>query len=109
MMYKVTTFLIMLALVFIATLVLEYVLAGIQNPWPGRVLPILSGVLAAAYALLMALNLTAGAGVLQVVLVLLLCLAVGNIPTALYTAIYLARRGKYRRRAQMKKMDIQDL
>ena len=36
-------------------------------------------------------------------------LAVGNIPTALYTAIYLARRGKYRRRAQMKKMDIQDL
>ena len=45
----------------------------------------------------------------QVVLVLLLCLAVGNIPTALYTAIYLARRGKYRRRAQMKKMDIQDL
>ena len=41
-MYKVTTFLIMLALVFIATLVLEYVLAGIQNPWPGRVLPILN-------------------------------------------------------------------
>ena len=34
---------------------------------------------------------------------------VANIPTLIYTAIYCGEREKYRRREQMKKMNIQDL
>lgn len=111
-MDRVVTVLMALALLFVATLVLEYVLSGAESPWPGRVLPILSGVLAAAYALLMVLNLTAEEGaslLLPAVLLLLACLAVGNIPTALYMVIYLVRRRKYGRAAQMRNMNIHDL
>lgn len=34
---------------------------------------------------------------------------VANIPTVIYTAIYCGEREKFRRREQMKKMNIQDL
>lgn len=34
---------------------------------------------------------------------------VANIPTLIYTAIYFGEREKFRRRQQMKKMNIQDL
>ena len=130
--------LLALIAVFAGTIVLQVYLSRRESRWPGLVLPILSFILALMAALALMLSTTAGSGTLTVEeyrpdgtvttqttevepdpgmgrsdgealigagIGFLVC----NIPTVIYTAIYCGEREKYRRREQMKKMNIQDL
>ena len=123
---------------FAGTIVLQVYLSRRESRWPGLVLPILSFILALTAALALML-LTAGPGTLTVTEygpdgtvintqttevepepgpgrsvgeTLIgggIAFLVANIPTVIYTAIYCGEREKFRRREQMKKMNIQDL
>lgn len=130
--------LLALIAVFAGTIVLQVYLSRRESRWPGLVLPILSFILALTAALALML-LTAGPGTLTVTEygpdgtvintqttevepepgpgrsvgeTLIgggIAFLVANIPTVIYTAIYCGEREKFRRREQMKKMNIQDL
>lgn len=83
---------------------LEIFLARRESKWPGLVLPVLTLL----YSLAMACNVAAigdsfpwGA--------LLGTLVVGNIPTVVLLAIYVACREKQRKRSELDKMEIDDL
>ena len=92
-------------LVFIVGgVLLEIFLARRESKWPGLVLPVLTLL----YSLAMACNVAAigdsfpwGA--------LLGTLVVGNIPTVVLLAIYVACREKQRKRSELDKMEIDDL
>ena len=92
-------------LVFIVGgVLLEIFLARREPKWPGLVLPVLTLL----YSLAMACNVAAigdsfpgGA--------LLGTLVVGNIPTVVLLAIYVACREKQRKRSELDKMEIDDL
>ena len=99
---------IVLMVVFLAFIVggvlLEIFLARRESKWPGLVLPVLTLL----YSLAMACNVAAigdsfpwGA--------LLGTLVVGNIPTVVLLAIYVACREKQRKRSELDKMEIDDL
>ena len=99
---------IVLMVVFLVFIVggvlLEIFLARREPKWPGLVLPVLTLL----YSLAMACNVAAigdsfpwGA--------LLGTLAVGNIPTVVLLAIYVACREKQRKRSELDKMEIDDL
>ena len=99
---------IVLMVVFLVFIVggvlLEIFLARRESKWPGLVLPVLTLL----YSLAMACNVAAigdsfpwGA--------LLGTLVVGNIPTVVLLAIYVACRGKQRKRSELDKMEIDDL
>ncbi|WP_308542196.1 hypothetical protein [uncultured Oscillibacter sp.] len=99
---------IVLMVVFLVFIVggvlLEIFLARRESKWPGLVLPVLTLL----YSLAMACNVAAigdsfpwGA--------LLGTLVVGNIPTVVLLAIYVACREKQRKRSELDKMEIDDL
>lgn len=99
---------IVLMVVFLVFIVggvlLEIFLARRESKWPGLVLPVLTLL----YSLAMACNVAAigdsfpwGA--------LLGTLVVGNIPTVMLLAIYVACREKQRKRSELDKMEIDDL
>ena len=99
---------IVLMVVFLVFIVggvlLEIFLARRESKWPGLVLPVLTLL----YSLAMACNVAAigdsfpwGA--------LLGTLVVGNIPTVVLLAIYVACREKQRKRSELDKMEIYDL
>ncbi len=130
--------LLALIAVFAGTIVLQVYLSRRESRWPGLVLPILSFILALTAALGMVVFNYPASGKLtvtgvdsdgtvttQTVPVELegaeehgigkaligggIVFLVANIPTLIYTAIYCGEREKFRRREQMKKMNIQDL
>ena len=99
---------IVLMVVFLVFIVggvlLEIFLARRESKWPGLVLPVLTLL----YSLAMACNVAAigdsfpwGA--------LLGTLVVGNIPTVVLLAIYVACREKQRKRSELDKMEVDDL
>ena len=99
---------IVLMVVFLVFIVggvlLEIFLARRESKWPGLVLPVLTLL----YSLAMACNVAAigdsfpwGA--------LLGTLVVGNIPTVVLLAIYVACREKQRKRSELDKLEIDDL
>ena len=99
---------IVLMVVFLVFIVggvlLEVFLARREPKWPGLVLPVLTLL----YSLAMACKVAAigdsfpwGA--------LLGTLVVGNIPTVVLLAIYVACREKQRKRSELDKMEIDDL
>ena len=99
---------IVLMVVFLVFIVggvlLEIFLARRESKWPGLVLPVLTLL----YSLAKACNVAAigdsfpwGA--------LLGTLVVGNIPTVVLLAIYVACREKQRKRSELDKMEIDDL
>ena len=99
---------IVLMVVFLVFIVggvlLEIFLALRESKWQGLVLPVLTLL----YSLAMACNVAAigdsfpwGA--------LLGTLVVGNIPTVVLLAIYVACREKQRKRSELDKMEIDDL
>lgn len=99
---------IVLMVVFLVFIVggvlLEIFLARRESKWPGLVLPVLTLL----YSLAMACNVAAigdsfpwGA--------LLGTLVVGNIPTVVLLAIYVACWEKQRKRSELDKMEIDDL
>lgn len=88
--------------------VVEYFLAKVESPWPGRALPILSVIFSVCVTLILIFNLTnvslwaalAGAALGLVVL---------NIPTVLFLVIYRNTRKKFIEKKNMDRMNIQDL
>ena len=99
---------IVLMVVFLVFIVggvlLEIFLARRESKWPGLVLPVLTLL----YSLAMACN-VAAIGDSFPCGTLLGTLVVGNIPTVVLLAIYVACREKQRKRSELDKMEIDDL
>lgn len=83
---------------------LQIFLSRRERKWPGLVLPLLAFL----YALVLALNVTASGGGFPWG-PLLAALILGNVPTVVLLAIYWACREKQRVKAQMDKMNLDDL
>ena len=84
---------------------LQIFLSRRESRWPGLVLPLLTFLL----SLLNVLNIADTGSVSENVLLVLVTVLIGNIPTLVLLAIYLAAREKRRIRAQMDKINIDDL
>lgn len=102
---KTVTALIVLLLFAAGVIALQIFLARRESKWPGLVLPLLTLL----QSLLYVLNLADAGSVSQNVLLVLSTLLVGNIPTLGLLAVYWAAREKRRIKAQMDKMQIDDL
>ena len=95
----------LVVLLFIAgVIVLQIFLSKRESKWPGLVLPIMSFLISFIYPLNMAVPSVGG-----FFIALILGWLIANIPTYILLAIYFACRGKYRKRKQLNKMNIQDL
>lgn len=88
--------------------ILEYFLARMENPWPGRVLPILSVVHSLCWALVVLFNL-AGPASPVLFLVPLVMLVVYNLPTLVFLLVYKYTRRSFTERRTMERRDLQDL
>ena len=87
---------------------LEYFLAQLESPWPGRALPILSVGHALCWTLVVLFNM-AGPASPTLFLIPLVILVVFNIPTLLFLLIYKNTRRRFTERRAMDRKDIQDL
>ena len=86
----------------------EYFLARLESPWPGRILPILSAAGSVCTSLLLLLNLVGGAP-FPTLLIPLVSLVILNIPTAVFLVVCHYTRRKYVQKKNLDKMNIQDL
>ena len=104
-----TTLMLGVLLVLLATLVggviLQIFLSRRESRWPGLVLPLLTFLI----SLLNVLSVRDTGSVSENVLVVLVTVLVGNIPTLVLLAIYWAAREKRRIKDQIDKMNIDDL
>ena len=100
---------IVLAFVSLAILagiiVLQIFLSKKDSHWLGLILPIVSFLLSFLFP--MGMLSTGDSG--QDILLFLLALLLGNIPTIILLVIYFACRESRRKKAQLDKMKIQDL
>lgn len=105
-MLIITVLVFMCALIPVGALcVLQYFLAKAENPWLGRMLPILSGIISLIVTLFLLLNLTK----LTVVWLAVLAFIVFNIPTLLFFIIYRQTRKRYIEKQEIEKMKIQEI
>ena len=88
--------------------VLEYFLARLESPWPGRALPILSVVNSLCWTLVVILNLVGPASPV-LFLIPLAVLVIFNIPTLIFLLIYKSTSKKFTERRAMDRKDIQGL
>ena len=84
---------------------LQIYLSRRESRWPGLVLPLLTFLC----SLLGPLNAADTGSVSQNVLLVLVTLLAGNIPTLVLLAVYWAAREKFRVGKQMEKMGKQDI
>lgn len=106
-MRNVTIMLFLILLLLAGIIALQLFLSRRESRWPGLILPLITFLFGLLYPLNLIVppdGVTAGF-VMQAVVVWLL----GNVPTFVFLAIYLACREKKRRRKQLDKMNIQDL
>lgn len=89
----------------IGGILLQIFLSRRESRWPGLILPLLAFL----NSLLLPLNVMDTGSVSQNILLVLVTLLAGNIPTLILLAIYWAAREKYRVRDQMEKMGKQDI
>lgn len=92
-------------LLLVGGVLLQIFLSRRESRWPGLVLPLLTFL----SALLLPLNVMDTGSVSRNILLVLVTLLAGNIPTLVLLAIYWAAREKRRVRAQMEKMGKQDI
>lgn len=97
--------LILFLVLVVGGVLLQIFLSRRESRWPGLVLPLLAFL----NALLLPLNVTDTGSLARNVLTVLVTLLMGNIPTLVLLAIYWAAREKRRLRAQMERMDKQDI
>lgn len=102
-----TIMLLLLALLIfgVGGILLQIFLSRRESRWPGLVLPLLTFLT----SLLNVLAVADTGSVSQNVLLVLTTLLIGNIPTLVLLAIYWAVREKRRVKAQMDRMNIDDL
>lgn len=104
--YKTFILCLFVLLLFAAGVIaLQIFLSRRESKWPGLVLPLLTLL----QSLLYVLSVADTGSVSQNVLLVLSTLLVGNIPTLGLLAVYWAAREKRRIKAQMDKMQIDDL
>jgi hypothetical protein len=92
-------------LVFVGIILLQLFLSKTSSKWLGLILPIIFFI----FSLLTVLNIADTGDVWQNVTLIALALLLTNIPTIILLAIYFAVREKLKRKAQIEKMNIQDL
>ena len=87
--------------------VVQYLLSRMTPPWPGLIIPVLSGIGSVTLSLLFLFNLAAFS--LPAVLMSLLLLVLLNLPTAVYIVIYHITRRRLQERDEVERMNLQDL
>ena len=97
--------LIVLLVFVVGGVLLQIFLSRRESRWPGLILPLLTFL----SSLLLVLNIVDTGSVSRNILLVLVTLLAGNIPTLILLAIYWAARKKYRVREQMEKMGKQDI
>ncbi|WP_325200636.1 hypothetical protein [Oscillibacter sp.] len=97
--------LLLFLLVVVGGIFLQIFLSKRESRWPGLVLPLLAFL----WSLLLVLNIRDTGSVSQNVLIVLVTLLAGNIPTLILLAIYWAVREKRRVKDQIDKMKIDEL
>lgn len=97
--------LIVLLVFVVGGILLQIFLSRRESRWPGLILPLLTFL----GALLMLLNIVDTGSVSRNILLVLVTLLMGNIPTVVLLAIYWAAREKFRVGKQMEKMGKQDI
>ena len=95
--------LVSLLVFVVGGILLQIFLSRRNSRWPGLILPLLSFL----YSLVVMLNVSAADGIPWGAL--LAAFVTGNIPTAVLLAIYWAAREKLRVKAQIDKMNLDDL
>lgn len=98
-------FLLFLLAVLAGCVLLQIFLAKRESRWPGLILPLLTFLL----SLLGPLSIRDTGSVSQNILLILVTLLAGNIPTLILLAVYWAAREKRRTKDQIEKMKIDDL
>ena len=98
-------FLVFVLVVLVGGIFLQIFLSKRESRWPGLVLPLLTFL----WSLLGPLNVMDTGSVSQNVLLVLVTLLAGNIPTLILLAIYWAVREKRRVKDQIDKMKIDEL
>lgn len=98
-------FFVFVLVVLVGGILLQIFLSRRESRWPGLVLPLLTFL----WSLLLVLNLRDTGSVSQNVLLVLVTLLAGNIPTLILLAVYWAVREKRRVRDQIDKMKIDEL
>ena len=101
----VIVFLLFLLVFLIGGVFLQIFLSKRESRWPGLFLPLLTFL----WSLLGPLNVMDTGSVSQNVLMVLVTLLVGNIPTLVLLAVYWAVREKRRVKDQIDKMKIDEL
>ena len=91
--------------ILIGGIFLQIFLSRRESRWPGLILPLLAFL----QSLLLPLNVMDTGSVSQNILLVLVTLLAGNIPTLILLAIYWAAREKRRVKRQLDKMKIDDL
>lgn len=98
-------FLVVFLVFIVGGVFLQMFLSKRESRWPGLVLPLLTFL----WSLLGPLNVMDTGSVSQNILMVLVTLLAGNIPTLILLAIYWAVREKRRVRDQIDKMKIDEL
>ncbi len=98
-------FLVFVLVILVGGILLQIFLSKRESRWPGLVLPLLTFL----WSLLGPLNVMDTGSVSRNVLLVLVTLLAGNIPTLILLAIYWAVREKRRVKDQIDKMKIDEL
>ncbi len=88
--------------------ILEYFLARLESPWPGRVLPILSVVNSLGWTLVLLLNMSTMLHP-SLYFLPLAVLVIFNMPTLIFLLVYKTTRRRFTERRTMDRKDIEDL
>lgn len=100
-----TTIVLLIVLIAAVGVILQLFLSKKSNKWLGLILPIITFV----FSLLYVLNIMDTGSLWQNMILIVSTLLLSNIPTIILLAIYFACREKLKRKAQLEKMNIQDL
>jgi len=104
-MKNVTVLLWILLAVAIGLIWLQIFLSKKESKWFGLILPMITF----SFSLLYVLNIMDTGNLLQNIILIVSTLLTSNIFTIILLAIYFACREKMKRKAQLEKMNIQDL
>lgn len=97
--------LLIFLIVVVCVILLQIFLSRTESKWPGLVLPVLTFLL----SLILPLNVMATPDIGAALLLMLVVLLIGNIPTVILLVIYFVCREKFAKKKQMEKMQILDL
>jgi len=104
-MYKVAVAMLIVLLVGAGFIWLQVFLSKKSGKWFGLILPIITF----GFSLLYLLNIADTGSLWQNIILIVSTLLLSNIPTLVLLTIYFACRERLERKAQLEKMNVQDL